>query len=347
MNKLVLIVVALLFNFFFSNAQVFNKESLGYRIEESKKFGDSIKIPVYSSQIWGLKDSGFYFLKKEDKWCLKDENKNKLVIPYEIDSVFTVFHSPNIKSYIIKRHGKWECIAFNKKFKIKRSEPDTGLTHDAYKKNGYDIDKRTWRRFMIIFNGKRGIMNKNYETIIAPKYDYILSLNNHLTEETKDSLSYILYNNNKVGFVSNATRIEPKYDDIGLKYPTYYGDYGSIKLFDDKGYFGVLIDGKMGLMNYKEELLIPAVYDELLFCKPNFDSSTKDLFVVKKKGKYGVLDSKNNSVVPITYNYLSFKGTYSGVAHFMVRNKMNYGIINDSNDIVKPLEFTKEELEDF
>lgn len=347
-----------LYSFTICQSQVFTKEALSYRIEENKLFGDSIRIPVYSSKIWGFNDSGIYFEKKGNKWGLYNVNKNKLIIPHEIDSVLTVYHFPNIKSYLIKQNGQWKSIGFDKKYRMKKSEPDTGLMHSSYKEFGYKIDQRKWKRFQVIYNGKRGVMNKAYETIVSLKYEYVLNLFDALNENTKDSLSFLVYNKDKVGIITNDIYIEPKFDDVGLDYPTFVGDFGSMKpsylkdhlgtkkLLYDKNYFGIDINDKRGIMNYNQDVIVPCIYDSMYYTESSLDEKEHEgKFIVIIEGKFGVINAQNEILIPLEYNNIEYKETTDKAVIFIVRKGHMYGLINSLNEIIKPINYTKKEVQ--
>ena len=327
-----------------SFAQQFTKEeSLKGRMKENVIFGDSLKIPVFSSDVWGFKEEGFHFINKDGLWALKDSNKNKMVIPFEIDSVLTQYNPPNIKSYSIKRNGKWESYTFNKKYKMKKANPHSGL---AVSDKQNDIYKgKDWLRFQVIYNNKRGVMNCKYEWIVPLKYDYALDLYSPLAEIARDSVSYMLYNNNKVGLLTNDVFIEPKYEDIGAFEFRGYDNKAIIKLVAEKDYFGTTINGKMGLMNFEEEVLVPNIYDEIVYCKPYSDNMKyQDKFVVRKGRKYGVVNITGDLLIPIEYAKIEYDETFENLDHFFVMKNKKYGIINSENEIVKPIEFTRDEL---
>ncbi len=343
MNLKYLIVLLVLGNSL-AYAQPFTKTSLEARMEENRLFGDSLKIPVYSSDVWGFKDEGFHFISKDGKWALKNANKNKLIIPYDIDSVLVQFNAPNIKSYSIKRNGVWESYTFNKKYKMKKANPYSGLAlsnsmNDVYKEKNY-------LRFDVIYNGKRGIMNCKYETIVPLRYDYILELFDALSERHKDTLSYLLYNNDKVGMVTNKVIIQPKYEDIGIFEFRGYDYVGTTKLDYEKDYFGTTINGKMGIMNYNEEILVPHIYDKIIYCKPYLENATyPDKFVVIKGRKQGVVNITGELLLPIEYDTIEFDETFEKLDHFIVSKKGKYGVVNSLNEIVKPLTFSRSEID--
>ncbi|MFK7781844.1 WG repeat-containing protein [Psychroserpens sp.] len=343
--KIKTILLALvLVNCCFSFGQQFTKEeSLKGRMKENVIFGDSLNIPVFSSDVWGFKDEGFHFIRKEGKWALKDVNKNKLIIPFEIDSILTQYNPPNIKSYSIKRKGKWESFTFTEKYKMKKANPYSGLATSDKRNNVYK--GKDWLRFQVIYNGKRGVMNYKYEWIVPLRYDYALDLYTPLTENYRDSVSYILYNNDKVGLLTNDVMIEPKYDDIGAYEFRGYDYKAIIKLTDGKDYFGTTINGKMGMMNFNEEVLVENIYDEIVYCKPYSDNMKyPDKFVVRVGRKYGVVNITGDLLIPIEYESIEYDETFEKLDRFFVRKNMKYGIVNSENEILMPIEFSREEL---
>ena len=61
---------------------------------------------------------------------------------------------------------------------------------------------------------KQGIMNKGYKTIVPVKYDYVRDNYLHYNEDNKDEKSYIIYNDDKVGFITNEGTVEPVFGII-------------------------------------------------------------------------------------------------------------------------------------
>ncbi|OUR97697.1 hypothetical protein A9Q86_15910 [Flavobacteriales bacterium 33_180_T64] len=344
--KKIIVLVLVITNCVFSYAQQFEKESyIKLRVEENAFFGDSTKIPVYSSEIWGFVDKGFHFVNKEGKWALKNANKNKLIIPYEIDSVLVQFNHPNIKSYSIKRGGKWESYTFTKKFKMEKANPYSGLALSNSLNSIYEgLD---WIKYQVIYNGKRGIMNCKYEWIVPLKYDYILQRHTSIHKSFKDSISYLLYNNDKVGLHTNEVIIEPKYDDIcGYEFGSYKS-MPKVRLFDGKDFFVATMNGKMGLVNYNEDILVPHIYDKIIYCTAYGEKGKyPDKFVLKKDGKQGVVNATGDILIPIEYDTIEYKETYEKLDHFIVRKNGKYGVLNSENGIIKPIEFSREELKD-
>lgn len=340
------------------NSQSLTEKEKANVITINKHFGDSIKIPVYTSDVLGFQESGLYFKKENKKWGLINSNTNKTLIPFKLDSVLSVFHLPNIKSYLIKEKGKWSSISFNKKYKIEDCEPDTGLTKADYRKNGYDIDTSPWKRFLVIFNGKQGIMNKGYKTIVPVEYDYVRDNYLHYNEDNKDEKSYIIYNDDKVGFITNEGTVEPVFDDIGVYFPDFVGDWDNLKpsykkqdlklmfLFEDYKIIGVTKDGKKGIVDYTGKQIVPNIYDEM-FCAESYVREFGNHFIVVKDGKYGIISHQNEIILPLNYDIIEYFDTSKkGTSHiYLVKQNGKYGLINSLNEVVKPIEYTRKELE--
>jgi len=356
--KVIMLFVFFLFGESLSSQSV-SEEGKSNVIAINKHFGDSLKIPVYSSDVYGFTESGLYFEKRNNKWGLINSNTSKTLIPYKLDSVLSVFHLPSIKSYLIKEKGKWSSISFNKKYKIENCEPDTGLTKADYRKNGYDIDTSPWKRFLVIFNGKQGVMNKDYKTIVPIKHDYVRDNYLYYGEDNKDEVSYIIYNDDKVGFIKNNDTVEPVFDDIGVYFPDFVGDWDNLKpsykkedlklklLFEDYEVVGVTKDGKKGIVDYSGKQVVPNIYDEM-FCAEPYVRDFGNHFIVIKDGKYGIISHKNEVIIPLNYDTIEYFDTSKhGTSHiYLVKQNEKYGLINSLNEVVKPIEYTRKELED-
>ncbi|WP_412984905.1 WG repeat-containing protein [Pontimicrobium sp. IMCC45349] len=360
MNKITLtsLVAVIFFNILNAQSKP-NHEVLKNHIETNHLFGDSLKIPAYSNDDFGFIDKGIYFIKKGEKWGLVNTKSNNQLIPFKIDSVLSINNMQN-KSYLIKRDGKWSCIAFNKQFKALKSDPQYAISHSSLKDFGYKIDKREWKRFQVIFNGKRGIMNKAFETIVPIKYDFIRDKYFDYKEDNQSKYFYITFNNDKVGVITHKVTIEPTLDDVGVYYPDYIGDFDNLKpsykkkdlkalsmFFDfDYKYFGTLVDGKRGIMSYEGKILMPNLYDEM-YCGESHLREYGRLFIVKKNGLFGIVNFKNEVVIPIEYDKVEYFDTskYGTSYIYIVEKNGKFGLINSLNKTVREINYTRKELE--
>lgn len=85
-------------------------------------------------------------------------------------------------------------------------------------------------------------------------------------------------------------------------------------------------DGKLGKVNHKGQIVIPAIYD-------NFGEEANGLFPAKLNDKYGVIDSNNKIIIPFKYEYVDhIKGNLIEVS---LNDK--YGWVNLKNKVVIPI----------
>lgn len=72
----------------------------------------------------------------------------------------------------------------------------------------------------------------------------------------------------------------------------------------EKYYQIVLKDNFYGVLNFKNEFVIPLIYDEIK------SSQNWEYFVVKKSDKYGIVKTDNTIVLPIVYDKILFNKEY-------------------------------------
>lgn len=103
--------------------------------------------------------------------------------------------------------------------------------------------------------------------------------------------------------------------------------YDNIWLTNDDGLKRAEVNGKMGLINLKGELLTPIKYDEI-------SNMFYDGFaVVKLDGKHGIIDKFGKEVIPpVKYDMVVVFS--SGL--FRVLSANGYGIINENGDLIVP-----------
>ena len=65
-----------------------------------------------------------------------------------------------------------------------------------------------------------------------------------------------------------------------------------------------MVDNLYGVLNFKNEFVIPLIYDEIK------SSQNWEYFVVKKSNKYGIVKTDNTIVVPIVFDKILFNKEY-------------------------------------
>lgn len=298
-----------------------------------KFYGDSNKIVVINSAGNLAKNKNMFFVKENKKWGLINTKTNEVIIPFEIDSIFLMTPLP-ITIYNIKRNNVWESFIFDEDYNIVKKAKSKN------KRSAMDDYMNTFEWFEVLFNGKLGYVNKNFEIIIPIKYDYI---DENFVSRNKDVYEnlYLLYNDNKVGMFYRNRLIEPIYDEISTK----MFENGEIKdpLLIEGEYFCAKKNNKYGLLNFNEEIIIPFEYDDFYFCNVN-DVKYSDIYIVKKGKNYGLLTRKE-TIIPIEYEDLIYlKGTDSDSFLFSAKKNGKYGIINANNKVIVPFEYQSIEM---
>lgn len=195
------------------------------------------------------------------------------------------------------------------------------------------------------YKGKFGLINKAYEAIIPPTYDYIDNDpgRDDVFGWIEDAVA-LAYLNGKVGIVSrNGDEIVPvKYDCI---YNSHNG-YGTAEIGEKWGFIDehgqeissikydeiddfrdpamVKLNEKWGFCQMGKEIIYPK-YDAVGW----FNNGYAD---VKLNGKWGMIDIHDNEIIPIIYEDInSFYHEYSTIA-IKVNNK--WAISNYSGEII-------------
>lgn len=104
-------------------------------------------------------------------------------------------------------------------------------------------------------------------------------------------------------------------------------------------------NGKWGYIDENGTVMIPPIYEGCCFeqlyiddvCTQKFSSD--ELCVVKKGGKFGVIDAKGNEIIPFQYDDISF---YSDDTLFEAKSNDKWGVIDIHNNLIFPFVFINE-----
>ncbi len=118
------------------------------------------------------------------------------------------------------------------------------------------------------------------------------------------------------------------YDDVD-----YYGI--------SNGVFAVMKNNKVGYMNTRGKLVVPAIYDTMRDPNDKYDESWSEpvsdgRILVSKNGKLGLIDTSNKIVMPFTNKYSSIESFSEGMAPVMSRS-YKWGFIDkDGKEVIRP-----------
>lgn len=178
-------------------------------------------------------------------------------------------------------HGPSEIAVFEENGRLNRR-----LSRSSYSFSddfGNEIvSSNEKRRILVIQNGLKGIESLTGESIIACKFDQIEYKGNHFIVKVKGKVGLVDWDGNNI--------IEPIYDRMDLE-----------RYMDNSYQYQVLIEvennGKVGVINDQSEVIIPMDYDEIQWV--NLDETP--IYMALKKKKHGLLDSKNQIIIPFKY----------------------------------------------
>lgn len=194
--------------------------------------------------------------------------------------------------------------------------------------NYNNILARSNDRFIIrSYNRQEGLVNGNGDVFIPLEYDYVGNVdrsNKFYIVKNKNGLEGIFdYKGNKIldevyafYMVDNevifaAKGDEPFIIDLNDLTKTIKLESGTKLIYTvrhysstEKYYQIVSKDNLYGVLNFKNEFVIPLIYDEIK------SSQNWEYFVVKKSNKYGIVKTDNTIVVPIAYDKILFNKEY-------------------------------------
>lgn len=214
--------------------------------------------------------------------------------------------------------------------------------------------EKTYKHHVIRTKSGCGILNNDLEWVIPPSYDNAFLM---------DNVIYIR-KGSKFGFISREGNIvEPLWSSIGAyndqiievwnaenRRSYFLNDgraipqsdstlvhdlrFNTLKIYRNGK--GELFDMELNkLLNYQGEDLFKIAGPEHFEISLDVND-LQTLYAVQRNGKIGVLDSKNNLVIPCQYEDIQIIG--KGYFRAMLDGK--FGIINHSNKIIVPFNYT-------
>ncbi|GAB3975393.1 hypothetical protein GCM10028806_32890 [Spirosoma terrae] len=226
-----------------------------------------------------------------------------LLVPCQFDEAFDY----QKEGLIVKKDGKWLFINGNGET-LKTLEYDRIYQHDTL--------------YMVRKNELYGYLNIKGDEIIKPEASVPFFFEN--------GLSYFGPFGSTVVFMN--TRLKPELMVKGTKSEDF-----------SEGLAPLALDGKVGFINPKGELVIPNEYD--LYEKNGYTflpSFYQNFSCVQKNGKYGFINKKGETVIPFQYDYAS---NFSEQGYTVVEVNKKKGIIDrEGNYLIEPL---YEQLDNF
>lgn len=284
-------------------------------------------------------DSAWVIVKYHGKYGFADKDGH-LKIPLKYDDVYYGKEKKDESCYwsdeylmSVCQNGRWGFIN-------KRGEIVIPLKYDKLEKAEINPRYSGNHYFRAIKDGYCGVIDKYGTIIIPPQYNIL--------EEYNPKILMFAKFNGKYGFVdkNGTNKIDFKYDftdgfrediplaAIGLndKYG-FIDETGQIKIpliyefaeSFENGLAVVVKNGKVGFIDNTGNIVIPTEYD-VEFVNNVYDYAFKferkslglgcsfkygGVALVKKNGKYGLIDTKGNNLTPFKYDHVKSAG-YGG-----------------------------------
>lgn len=179
-------------------------------------------------------------------------------------------------------------------------------------------------------NNKMGIISYDSTTKISPEYDNVKQID-------KDLKLYLVTNSSKKGVVNDSGRtiLYLDYDSIGIESTNYPAD--SIKnqyiLYD--AYIPVMRAQKWGLMDKNGNTIVALEYDSFGCRKTKsseYDSTLLvpkyNAIVVSKDGKYGLIDTRGNLILPCGADAIYSKTASGETTYYMLVQQNEVDLID-------------------
>lgn len=294
-------------------------------VQKDGKYGlvnseGSIIIEANYKEIKSIEEDykkGYITIDENNKYGVIDYNKKQL-LPNEYEEIKQVY-GQNL--FVIKESDKEKLIDSEKNVVLEK---------------GFDEIKQIlqYSEGIIFTDSKKyGVMNLNGDEIIPAEYEEI--------KEAKDSI-FIAKKDGKYGIIDKEknTKVEFNYSNIT------YNKQADIYLAEDENYNTVVLDnqfnnklqGILSEINTDKGYMKLRVGDEYKYYNFKFEEkSNKDilasntLFLSKKDGKYGFVNSKDEVVVDYIYDDATEQNSYGYAA---VKKDGKWGSIDTNGKVV-------------
>lgn len=229
-----------------------------------------------------------------------------------------------------------------------------GVSHGLVDEQGRAIIHPKYREIrrlndvlFAVSDGKRlGVIDRTDKVILPMAYDYILP------QTSKTDTVYVIMQNHKHGLMDDKGNVlielkDDHFRDEGGLIITkgnpmdeasrwfgvmdYQGnviipfEYGDIKSFAD--YFTANKNGKVLLLNHNNQVI-----DQFEDVKNYYP---KDYLMVKRDGKWGVIDKNRQQIIPFMYD--DIRGATEGL--FPVAKNDKWGVVNNQNQVVVDFQY--------
>ncbi len=325
------------------------KENCWYIFNDSL---EQISKCEYDDFKCSLHFPNYILVEKDNKWGVID-GTNKVVIDSKYDKLDIIGAGRLLQ---FKLGNKYGLITIEGE-KVYETDIPFYFTQDAR------LEKINCRYIMV--NNRTGLILKDDTLLIKPEYDGILPVNyTYRTEVPPNQLAFFLIKNKKAGLFYNKNIIV----DIGSlkKENNIFNKY--VYIFEENGKKGIInlnkndlikydavydslyylipkygmhyiekmpiaakINNKWGVIDNNTNQIIKFEYDTIALLSINYENLKKYyFFIVGEKGKYGIVNEKNEIIYDIVLTDIYPIDDY----RFLGQKNNKYGLINTNGELL-------------
>ncbi len=242
-----------------------------------------VMIPFVYDSLTAFGDDGLAVASKNDKYGIINK-QGETVVPFAYDWL-----SSGYGGTIFDSNGLTSAKLGEKWGMINRA--GNQIIPIKYTKVVEESDSR----YGVLIDKKWGMVGSRGNELLPCVYDYPF--------DSSDSRVDVFVKNGKKGLL---------YKDGTLFQRAVYDD---IRLYETEDAIRVVYKGKDGFIDFKGNLLLPIVYDL---------AYSNDIgYVVRKNGKWGLVDKSHKTIIPCKYDpdFVTFEKLESGLYKFRLRDE--------------------------
>jgi|GEM_PF-715917 len=257
-------------------------------------------------------------------------NQGRLLVPVQFEGVSDFYDKDDNEYFKVEENGLTGIYRVG-----------TGIIIPT----AYDFILRFADNFLVSTKGeqrKQGILDKNGKVIISVENNWIYSSlepERSITIVERQKGEHYFYNQKWQKILSEPiAEFNFLHDTDNLIFIPEFREIGYLYVQNTKG--------KVGLLNLQsQQLVIPFEYDAIL---QKFKNSKTSYLLAIKSGKYGVVNEKNEIIIPFQYDYMNLDLMLEQISEdpnkkvdyrFVAVNKGKFGVVNLENRATVPFEY--------
>lgn len=275
----------------------------------------------YISQYSGI---GLRVTKNKKRGVI--DSKGKIIVPVIYDDVSTLYNS-NFKNFIkVTLHNKVGIVNLQGEKVIPINYEFISAEDDFFKVTTTEPNRKT------------GLYDNNGRIIIPTEFRWVQKSSTEnsniiILEKENDSYNF-LNEKNELILPENCIKYGYVLNENLLLNPFSSNNNYLLYIKSRKGKFG-LLNEMTGVVD------IPMIYDAIL---QRFEAGEHTYFSVQKGNKFGLINEKNEEVIPLKYNDINISFVVSNDDknyHVVVAKGKKYGTVNLKNEIQIPFQYTE------